>query len=90
MTTWLSWYDNGLTSRQYLTNYQYNYPRVQDTEPALQRVGKRIIQFMMPNYDPYSVPYDNIGAVDSRWWDPKWRAAYGNSFTSLFKVLDFF
>lgn len=33
-------------------------------------------------------PYHQIGQIDSRMWDPKWRARYGKHYTNLRAVIE--
>ena len=35
------------------------------------------------------IPYDSIGMIDSRMWDPTWSGTYGKPYNSLVNVLSF-
>ena len=35
----------------------------------------------------HPVPYDSIGSIDSRMWDPEWREKYGDDYYSLWRIL---
>jgi hypothetical protein len=38
---------------------------------------------------PYRIPYDSIGTIDSRMWDPEWAGKYGSSYRGLYNSLNY-
>lgn len=38
---------------------------------------------------PHYIPYDSIGMIDSRMWDPEWKATYGRPYNSLVNALSY-
>ena len=52
------------------------------------RILKSIVDSMLTG-GARVMPYDSIGALDSRLWDPEWSAKYGTRFTSLWRMLSY-